>query len=88
MTKVYWVSRHDMSPAQLLAVRYMHGEDTEVLKDSVTFEGPDGLQKYIETHSDGVVYAVATSAQFMWAALNGRGEFGFFENHPAREPVT
>jgi len=82
--KIYWVSRHDMSPAQIKAVKALHGEDAEIVKDPVVLAGADGLKKYLESHRDGFVYAVAGAVHYLTAALEGGNGFGIFENHPAR----
>jgi hypothetical protein len=81
--KVYWLSRHDLSPAQLKAIKELHGEDVEVLKESVVFETIDGLANYIRSHQDGFVYAVAGAPHYLCAALSGLS-FGVFENHPQK----
>lgn len=81
--KVYWVSRHDMSPAQVSAIRVLHGEDVEVVKDPVVFSNTGGLADYIRNHPDGFVYAVAGAPHYLAAALAGCN-FGVFENHPQK----
>lgn len=81
--KIYWVSRHDLSPAQEIAIRQLHGEDVEVIKDSVVFSNIEGLTDYIRNHSDSFVYVVAGAAHYLHAALNGC-RFGVFENHPQK----
>ena len=81
--KIYWVSRHELSPAQVRAIHDLHGEDAEVIRDPVVFAEPDGLQHYIVQHLDGFVYAVAGAPHYIAAAL-GHCRFGVFENHPAR----
>jgi hypothetical protein len=81
--KVYWVSRHDLSPAQQSALRSLHGEDVEVIKDPQTFMGAEGLAEYIRQHDDGFVYAVAGAVHYIVAALRGL-QFGIFENHPQK----
>ena len=81
--KVYWVSRHDLSPAQVSAIRDLHGEDVEVVKDPVVFNTTEGLANYILDHSDGFVYAVAGAPHYLVAALAGL-RFGVFENHPQK----
>lgn len=81
--KVYWISRHDLSFGQMSAIKALHGEDAEVIKDSATLVGLDGLVQYVQSHLDGFVYAVAPFTQTIAAALAGC-EFGMFENHPAK----
>lgn len=81
--KIYWLSRHDLSPAQHAAIRDLHGEDAEVVKDPVVFSNTDGLADYIRSHSDGFVYAVAGAPHYLAAALAGL-HFGVFENHPQK----
>lgn len=82
MKKIYWVSRHDLSPGQRAAVRSIHGE-VEIIKDPVVFTDYQGLAEYIRTHSDGFVYAVAGAVHLLAAALAGLN-FGIFENHPQK----
>lgn len=81
--KVYWLSRHEMSPAQLQAIRALHGKDVEIVKDAVVFTAVSGLADYIESHADGFVYAVAGAVHYLTAAFAGLG-FGVFENHPQK----
>ncbi|MDO8436180.1 MAG: hypothetical protein Q7S82_02225 [bacterium] len=80
---VFWLSRHDLSPAQLQAIRDLHGEDAEVLKDPVVFNSIDGLAEYIRNHLFGFVYAVASGPHYIATALSGF-HFGVFENHPQK----
>lgn len=82
MKKVYWVSRHDLSPAQVQAITTLHGE-VQIVKDPVVFASVDGLADYIREHEDGFVYAVAGAPHYLHAALTGL-RFGVFENHPQR----
>lgn len=81
--KVYWLSRHDLSPAQVRAVRDLHGEGAEVVKEPVVFSNTDGLADYIRSHSDGFIYAVAGTVHYITAALANL-RFGVFENHPQK----
>ena len=81
--KVYWLSRHALSPAQAQAIRDLHGEDAEVVKDSVVFKNIEGLADYIRKHPGGFVYAVAGAPHCIHAALTGC-RFGVFENDPAK----
>lgn len=81
--KIYWLSRHELSPAQQAAIRALHGEDAEVIRDAVSLVGVDGLSDYIRNHSDGFVYAVAGAVHYITAALEGL-RFGVFENHPQK----
>lgn len=81
--KIYWLSRHDLSPAQLRAIEELHGNDVEIIKDPVVFQGVNGLADYIRNHSDGFVYAVAGGPHYIAAALAGL-RFGVFENHPQK----
>jgi len=81
--KVFWTSRHDLSPAQVSAIHALHGEDAEVVKDSVVFSNTDGLADYIRNHADSFVYAVAGAPHYLTAALAGL-RFGVFENHPQK----
>ncbi len=75
--KVYWLSRHELSPAQVAAVRDLHGEDAEVVKDPAVFRDAAGLTEYIVEHPDGFVYAVAGAPHYIFAALAGL-RFGVF----------
>lgn len=83
--KIFWLSRHDLSPAQIQAIRDLHGEDAEIVKDPVVFSDTDGLADYIRIreHTDSFVYAVAGAPHYIAAALAGL-PFGVFENHPAK----
>ena len=81
--KVFWISRHDLSPAQILAIRVFHGEDVEIVKDPVVFSKPTDLADYIRNHPDSFVYAVAAAPHYIVAALEGC-RFGVFENHPEK----
>src|SRR3989344_1745550 len=83
MAKVYWVSRHDLSPAQRRAIRDIHGEAAEVVKDAVTFTADDGLAEYIRHHADGFVYAVAGQSHTLIACCDCL-MFGVFVNHPEK----
>lgn len=81
--RIYWLSRHELSPAQRQAIRDLHSEDAEVVKDQVTLNGPEALVDYILQHSDGFVYAVAAAPHYIAAALVGC-RFGVFENYPGK----
>ena len=81
--KVFWTSRHNLSPAQVSAIRALHGEDTEVVQDPVVFLNTDGLADYIRNRPDSFVYAVAGAPHYIAAALAGL-RFGVFENHPQK----
>lgn len=81
--KIYWLSRHELSPAQRKAIRDLHGEDAEVVKDPVTFGVPEALVDYILQHADGFVYVVAAAPHYISAAL-ASCPFGVFENHPGK----
>lgn len=80
--KIYWVSRHDLSPAQRRAISDLHGV-VEVVKDPVEFKTDQGLAEYIRSHSDGFVYAVATGVHYLVAGFAGL-PFGMFTNHPGK----
>lgn len=82
-SKIYWLSRHELSPAQQQALKDLHGEDVEVVKEAVMVEGLDGLTKYIEAHTDGFVYCVAGAPHYVHAALATK-TFGVFENQPGQ----
>ena len=82
--KIYWVSRHELSPAQKRAIYVLHGEDVEIVKDPVVFEKPEDLANYIHSHSDGFVYAVAGAPHYLYAALVEGCRFGVFENYPKK----
>ena len=49
--KVFWTSRHDLSPAQVSAIRALHGDDAEVVK----LAGSSNAQKvtYALSESEG-----------------------------------
>lgn len=81
--KIFWLSRHDLSPAQVSAIHSLHGEDAEVVKDPVVFQNTEGLADYIRRNQDGFVYAVAGAPHYIAAALAGL-RFGVFENHPQK----
>lgn len=83
MNKVYWLSRHDLSPAQVASIRSLHGTDVVMVKDPVVFSETLGLADYIRQHDDGFVYAVAPASQYISATVAGL-HFGFFENHPQK----
>lgn len=83
MKKVYWISRHDLSPAQVSAIRSFHGENVEIIKDAVVFNSTSSLTDYICNHDDGFVYAVAGAPHYLAAALAGL-RFGVFENYPQK----
>ena len=83
MNKIFWVSRHDLSAAQLQAIKELHGDDAVVTKDPVVFNGIVDLETYIREHSDGFVYVVAGAAHYIHAAFAGC-TFGIFENHPQK----
>ena len=83
VSKVFWVSRHDLSPAQLAATRDLHGKDVEVIKDPAVFDSAKGLADYIRAHPEGFVYAVAGAPHYIVAVLVHL-RFGVFENHPQK----
>ena len=83
MAVVRWLSRHDLSPAQLQAIRDLHGESVEVVKDPAVFQAAEGLADYIREHASDFVYAVAGAPHYLHAALSGC-RFGVFENHPQK----
>lgn len=81
-TKIYWLSRHALSPGQNKALADLHGE-VEVTQVPVNFDGDEGLARFVAEHRDGFVYAVATAVQYMTAMTRGT-PFGLFVNHPAK----
>lgn len=83
MKKVYWVSRHDLSMAQVQALSDLHGDTAEIIKDPAVFNSTNGLCDYIRKHKDGFVYAVAGAPHYIAATLAGL-RFGVFENHPKK----
>lgn len=83
MEIVYWLSRHDLSPAQVQALCDLHGDTAEIIKDPVVFNNTEGLADYIRKHVDGFVYAAAGPPHYIAAALAGL-RFGVFENHPKK----
>ena len=84
--KIHWVSRHELSPAQIGALKALHGEDAiiEHHKD-VVFEGQSGLSSWLEANvgDDEFAYVVAGAPHLLTAALDGY-DFGVFENHPGK----
>ncbi len=62
------------------AMRDIHGDDVEVVKDPEKLLNTEGLADYIRNHSDGFVYAVAAAVHYLYAALSGC-KFGLFENY-------
>ena len=83
MAKVYWLSRHELSPGQIQALRDLHGADVEVVREPVVFQTAESLADFIRQHPDGFVYAVAGAPHYIAAALGGC-RFGVFENHPQK----
>ena len=81
--RVLWLSMHDLSEGQLVAIRVLHGENVEIVKDPVVFQDHKGLANYVRQHSEAFVYAVAGVPHYLYAALGGL-QFGVFENHPAK----
>lgn len=94
--KAHWVSRHVLSPAQWVALETIHGPRVVVKHHAdVVFSEVDGLAKFIQAHTDGVVYAVGGAAQIACAVLAASGPpvgdddlhrvvLGIFENDPDR----
>lgn len=83
MNKVLWLSRHNLSPAQLRALNDLYGGNVEIVKDAVVFDSASGLADYIRAHPEGYVYAVAGAPHYIAAALAGL-RFGVFENYPQK----
>jgi len=80
---IFWISRHELSPAQTKAILDLHG-DVEVKRQEVVFDEVGGLKSLIESVDEGdFVYAVAGAPHYLAAALSGC-EFGVFLNHPGR----
>lgn len=85
--KVYWLSRHSLSPAQVQAIKRLHGEDVIILHEPIVLEGLDALAEAIHSRNDGFVYAVAPAhmvAKASIACALGGYQFGVFENHPLK----
>jgi hypothetical protein len=89
LTKVKWMSRHPLSPAQQVAVRALHGEDVEIIHDTEPFNGTDEFLDRASDKAVAFVYAVAPA--HMIAAYVARSAspyspaaLGFFENHPGK----
>lgn len=80
--KIYWLSRHELSPAQKQALTELHGE-AEVIQLPIIFKSPKDLATFIQQHDDGFTYAVAGAPHYIYAVLAGC-EFGIFENHPVK----
>lgn len=78
--RVYWASRHELSPAQLQAIKDLHGEDVEIAKEEVIFSGIQGLVSFLIDHQDGFAYVVVPAHIAVYTALAGYS-FGLFENH-------
>lgn len=81
--RVYWVSRHALSPAQVNALKILHGENVTIIHETVQFTSDDGLAEYIWSHLDGLVYAVAGAQHYLTAAAEGL-RFGVMANHPGK----
>jgi hypothetical protein len=80
---VFWLSRHNLSPAQVRALRGLHGKDVRIETASPVFESADGLADVIRASPAAWVYAVAGPTHYLVAALAGL-RFGVFENHPQK----
>ncbi|MEK7532530.1 MAG: hypothetical protein AAB579_02925 [Patescibacteria group bacterium] len=48
--KIYGLSRHDLSPAQVRAIRDLHGEDAVVVKDAVVCVSSNARTEYVRAH--------------------------------------
>jgi hypothetical protein len=81
--KVYWASEHNLSSAQLQAIKEIHGYVR--IEESVPhlFRHHRGLAEYIRAHRDGFVYADTDTANYLYASCSGL-PFGIFENHYPR----
>jgi len=83
MKKVFWVSRHQLSPAQKQAISDLHGSDCQIEHLTIQFDSMLGLAEFISTHPRDIIYAVAGAPHYLAAALSGL-KFGVFENHPQK----
>lgn len=86
--KIRWLSRHQLSPAQIAALRELHGkrgvELEQVVHDTQDFPNdPKGLEEYLRAHDGDFVYVVAPAVQYLQAALAGLS-FGLMVNHPGK----
>lgn len=81
--KVYWLSRHQLSPAQQQALKDIWGEDVEVVHEDVTFDENYSLNQAIADRKDGFVYAVAPVISLIYAYA-WYNDFGIFENDPKK----
>lgn len=84
MKKIFWLSQHAFSPAQVNAVKALHGDDCEVVHEKVTFLSPeDCVEKVTARAAAGFVYFVGGGPHYLFCASAGLS-FGVFENHPAK----
>lgn len=84
MKKVFWVSRHPLSPAQLQAIGEIWGKDVEIVHDPVIFALHEDFLSYLVSRPENsFVYAVVPAHYAVIAACEHK-EFGLFENFPAR----
>lgn len=84
--KVYWFSRHALSPAQQQAIRDLHGEDAEIVHDTGPFADLNDCIWRIRRAAAAAgtaVYAVLP-AHFAVALATADVRFGMFENHPSK----
>lgn len=82
-TKIYWVSRHELSDDQILAVKSLFGNDCEIEYKPIIFKSPQGLAEFIDEHEDGKVLVVAGALHYL-VAMNMGKSFFFFEREEDR----
>ncbi|KKW14247.1 MAG: hypothetical protein UY53_C0002G0036 [Parcubacteria group bacterium GW2011_GWA2_50_10] len=84
MAKVYWLSRHELSPGQIQALRDLHGADVEVVREPVVFQTAESLADFIRQHPDGFVYAVAGAPHYRRVATGLAATSPGFGKTPTR----
>ncbi len=82
---VIFLSRHDLSPAQIVAIKTLHGEDVMFSKQAIQFEAdPASLTSLLKSLDDDTfAYVVAPAPHLLRAQWEGC-RFGLFTNHPAK----
>ena len=82
---VYWLARHELSPAQIKAIQVLHGEDVIIVRDGEPYANLHVFRGRLATYhrQGGFSYFVAP-AHYAIAATELGIAFGLFENHPAK----
>jgi len=57
-TKVYWLSRDELTEDQVSILKSIHGESVNIQHDNVEFRNSNDFISQIEARSDGYCYAV------------------------------